>query len=201
MRRPLEAMSRTLPLVALFFIPMLIPYFGKHLYQWAHVPGRGPQQAMKQGRITREQAHPCNFKYRMLNRIALVVEFCCFLPCCSRFMFLLNKWSLQRDADPARGTERSFDVLADEVREPQRPRDAHLRHPAHFGCDRLGDVARPDLVLVDLGSAVPGGARLRSARARHPHGDSAFALRADEDAAACRPSSTISASSSSRSSC
>ncbi|HEY2856889.1 MAG TPA: hypothetical protein VGJ21_00560, partial [Terracidiphilus sp.] len=31
LRRPLEAMTRTLPLVALFSVPLMIPYFGKHL--------------------------------------------------------------------------------------------------------------------------------------------------------------------------
>ena len=38
LRRPLEAMSRTLPLVALMFIPVLIPKLGKHLYQWIAYP-------------------------------------------------------------------------------------------------------------------------------------------------------------------
>ena len=37
LRRPMEAMSRTLPLVALMFIPIVV--FGKHLYQWMAVPG------------------------------------------------------------------------------------------------------------------------------------------------------------------
>src|SRR5215472_10621191 len=36
LRRPLEAMSRTLPLVGLMLIPILV--FMKHLYQWAAFP-------------------------------------------------------------------------------------------------------------------------------------------------------------------
>ena len=38
LRRPLEAMTRTLPLVAAMIIPIGI--FGGHLYQWAAYPTR-----------------------------------------------------------------------------------------------------------------------------------------------------------------
>ena len=37
LRRPLEAMTRTLPLVALLFVPD-DSVFGKHLYQWVLYP-------------------------------------------------------------------------------------------------------------------------------------------------------------------
>ena len=37
LRRPLEAMSRTLPLVALMIIPILL-LIARHLYQWARFP-------------------------------------------------------------------------------------------------------------------------------------------------------------------
>ena len=44
LRRPLEAMSRTLPLVALFYVPILVPYIGGHLYQWVKYPDVGFHQ-------------------------------------------------------------------------------------------------------------------------------------------------------------
>jgi hypothetical protein len=110
LRRPLEAMSRTLPLVALFSIPILIPYFGKHLYQWVLYPDTAStNNALANGWIGKEQALTANFKRPMLNPHALVVETCIIFAVLFTFMFLLNRWSLERDADPARGTERSFE--------------------------------------------------------------------------------------------
>ncbi|MEI4861267.1 hypothetical protein Q8G41_27140, partial [Klebsiella pneumoniae] len=38
LRRPLEAMSRTLPVVFAFFVPLLFPALGKHLWQWVLYP-------------------------------------------------------------------------------------------------------------------------------------------------------------------
>lgn len=110
LRRPLEAMTRTLPLVALFFVPILIPYFGKHLYQWILYPdAASTHNALLDGMITKEQALTANFKRPMLNPHAMIVEYCIIFAVLFTLMFLLNKWSLQRDADPLRGTERSFD--------------------------------------------------------------------------------------------
>jgi hypothetical protein len=110
LRRPLEAMSRTLPLVALFSLPILIPYFGKHLYQWVLYPtADATTNALANGWINKEQALTANFKRPMLNPYALVIESCIIFAVLFIFMFLLNRWSLERDADPARGTERSFE--------------------------------------------------------------------------------------------
>ena len=110
LRRPLEAMTRTLPLVALLFIPILIPYFGKHLYQWILYPTvDATNNALKQGWISKEQALTANFKHGMLNPHAMIVEYCIIYAVLLTLMLLLNKWSLQRDADPARGTEPSFE--------------------------------------------------------------------------------------------
>src|SRR3569623_387927 len=48
LRRPLEAMTRTLPLEAVFFIPVAV--LGKHLYQWMAYPTQEPPQtAFAQG--------------------------------------------------------------------------------------------------------------------------------------------------------
>src|SRR5580658_5716969 len=99
-RRPLEAMSRTLPLTFLYFLPIAI--FGvtfKRLYLWAQYPdGAG---ALKQHLISPDQAHAIIFKKGILNPATFwVVSLICF-AIWFLFDFLLNKWSLQRDADPA----------------------------------------------------------------------------------------------------
>ena len=45
----------------------------------------------------------------MLNPHMLIAESCLIFAVLLLFMHLLNKWSLQRDADPLRGTEPSFE--------------------------------------------------------------------------------------------
>src|ERR1022692_2597007 len=75
LRRPLEAMTRTLPLVALMLIPVIV--FGKHLYQWVLYPDAGStNDAMLAGLITKEQALTANFKRPMLNPHMLIAESC-----------------------------------------------------------------------------------------------------------------------------
>lgn len=108
LRRPLEAMTRTLPLVALMFIPIIV--FGKYLYQWVRYPdAASTNNALANGLITHEQALTANFKRPMLNPHALIVESCIIFAVLFLFMFLLNKWSLDRDADPLRGTQASYE--------------------------------------------------------------------------------------------
>ncbi|HEX9199275.1 MAG TPA: hypothetical protein VF865_06935, partial [Acidobacteriaceae bacterium] len=110
LRRPLEAMTRTLPLVALMFIPILFPQMGKHLYQWILYPDTAStNNALANHWITKEQALTANFKRPMLNPHAMIVEYCIIFAILLTFMFLLNRWSLERDADPLRGTEQSYD--------------------------------------------------------------------------------------------
>ena len=110
LRRPLEAMSRTLPLVALMFIPMLIPKLGKHLYLWIAYPdAASTHNAMLSGLITKEEALTANFKRPMLNPYAMIVEYCIIFAILFTFMYLLNKWSVESDADPQRGTQASFE--------------------------------------------------------------------------------------------
>jgi len=95
-RRPLEAMSRTLPVILLAFLP--IGFLFKKLYLWASVTDVAA--ALKQGLINKEQAHAISWKRPMLSVphvwIQVLVCFAIWLG----FMWLLNKWSLQRDADP-----------------------------------------------------------------------------------------------------
>jgi hypothetical protein len=108
LRRPLEAMSRTLPLVALMFLPIIV--LGKHLYQWMRFPdAASTAKALADGLISKEQALTADFKRPMLNPSAMVVEYCIIYAVLLLFAFLLNRWSLQRDADPLAGTEPSFE--------------------------------------------------------------------------------------------
>jgi hypothetical protein len=108
LRRPLEAMTRTIWVVGLMFVPII--FFWKHLYQWAAFPTAGAvAQALENHAVTLEQAMTLNAKRAMLNPTAVVVQTMVIFAILGLFQYLLNKWSLQRDADPERGTEPSFD--------------------------------------------------------------------------------------------
>src|SRR3984885_1046853 len=108
LRRPLEAMTRTIWLVGLMFVPII--FFWKHLYQWAAFPTAGAvAQALGNHAVTLEQAMTLNAKRAMLNPTAVIVQTVVIFGILWLFQYLLNKWSLQRDADPERGTEPSYD--------------------------------------------------------------------------------------------
>lgn len=108
LRRPLEAMSRTFKLVVLLFIPIL--FFARHLYQWAAFPNsQATLEAYKKGLMTQEQMLTANAKHLMLNPTAMIVQAVIVFGIIGFTAFLLNKWSLERDADPAAGTQSSFD--------------------------------------------------------------------------------------------
>jgi hypothetical protein len=108
LRRPLEAMTRTIWLVGLMFVPII--FLWKHLYQWAAFPTAGAvAQALSNHAVTLEQAMTLNAKRAMLNPVAAIIQTVLIFLILGTFAFLLNKWSLERDADPARGTEPSFD--------------------------------------------------------------------------------------------
>jgi hypothetical protein len=96
-RRPLEAMSRTLPLVALFFLP--IGFGMKRLYLWARISD--PAQALKDHLITREQGHAIAWKRPMLSIHSVWIQTIICFAIWFLFMYVLNRWSLQRDADTA----------------------------------------------------------------------------------------------------
>lgn len=99
-RRPLEAMTRTLPLVFVYFLPVGI--FGvslKKLYLWAQYPDT--EDALKNHLINHEQAHAIHFKHGMLNPTTFwIVSLFCFASW-ALYVYLLNNWSLKRDADTA----------------------------------------------------------------------------------------------------
>ncbi len=108
LRRPLEAMAGTLPLVALMILP--IGLLMTHLYQWAlYDTPQKTLQAVKNHQMSLEQALTANAKHAMLSPWAAVAQTCFIFAVLFFFAFTLRRWSLERDADPARGTEASFE--------------------------------------------------------------------------------------------
>ncbi|HEX8813296.1 MAG TPA: hypothetical protein VF742_15005, partial [Terracidiphilus sp.] len=104
LRRPLEAMSRTLPLVFLYWV--VIAIFQGRLYMWANHDL--VDKAFKQGLITPEQVesinHAIHWKAPMLNPVAFWwVNILCFLIW-GFFMWRLNSLGLKRDADSPANT-------------------------------------------------------------------------------------------------
>jgi len=107
LRRPLEAMSRTLPLVALMLVPIL--FFAKKLYLWAAYPTvEATEDGIKNKLLTEAQVHALNFKRPMLSPSSVIVQALFVFAVLFTFMYFLNKWSLARDADPMAGTEASY---------------------------------------------------------------------------------------------
>jgi len=100
LRRPLEAMSRTLPLV---FVYWLVIAFGmKKLYLWAAVSDTAA--AVKSGMINEFQAHCIEFKRPMLNpTMFMAVSVFCFMVWWF-YTWRLNRLSLERDADSPANT-------------------------------------------------------------------------------------------------
>jgi hypothetical protein len=108
LRRPLEAMTRTLPLVALMFVP--IGLLAKHLYLWARYPtAAATAQAYSAHLISQEEALVMNAKRAMLSPSSVWVQTIIIFGILLTFMFLLNKWSIDRDADPEAGSQFSYD--------------------------------------------------------------------------------------------
>ena len=108
LRRPLEAMSRSLLAVFVMWIPIAI--FMKSLYQWARFPNdAATARGLADHLMTKEQALTMIAKRTMLNPTAFVLQSLLVFGLLGLFAFILNKWSLERDADPGRGTERSYD--------------------------------------------------------------------------------------------
>jgi hypothetical protein len=104
LRRPLEAMSRTLPLVFLYWIPVAV--FQKVLFMWAN---HGiVDKDVKMGLLTPAQVemidHCIAWKRPMLNeRMFWIVGIVCF-AIWGLYMWRLNSWSLKRDAQGAETT-------------------------------------------------------------------------------------------------
>lgn len=107
LRRPLEAMTRTWWFVAVLMLPVL--FFMKHLYLWAayHTPEQ-TLHALEAGLISKEQQICINLKHTMLSPVSAWVQFLIVFAFMGTVITLLNKWSLDRDADPQRGTQTSY---------------------------------------------------------------------------------------------
>jgi hypothetical protein len=98
-RRPLEAMSRTLPLVFLMFLPIAI--FAKRLYIWARITD--PKAALHAGIIDAMQAHAIAYKRPYLNLEGFWIRGIVYFIIFAIFAYYLNRWSLQRDSDTQHG--------------------------------------------------------------------------------------------------
>jgi hypothetical protein len=104
LRRPLEAMSRTLPVVFVYWLVIVI--WMKKLYLWAN-----PQMVddgVKRGLITPEQLksiqHAIEFKRPMLNpEMFIMVGVICFVIW-TFYMWRLNRMGLERDKDSPANT-------------------------------------------------------------------------------------------------
>jgi hypothetical protein len=104
LRRPLEAMSRVLPLVFIYWI--VIALAQKKLYMWAN---HGlVDRAASLGQITADQVeainHAINFKHPMLNPFAFAwVSVLCF-AIWGFYAWRLNTLALKREADSPEST-------------------------------------------------------------------------------------------------
>jgi hypothetical protein len=105
LRRPLEAMSRTLPVIFVYWLVIVI--WMKKLYLWAQVDGSNPSEvaaALKSGFINEAQAHCLTFKRPMLQpqMFTLVGVFC--FAVWAFYMWRLNRLGLERDKDSPANT-------------------------------------------------------------------------------------------------
>ena len=112
LRRPLEAMTRTLPLVALMFLP-IAAVLGKHLYQWVRVSRTRRRRSMRiaNGLMTQGagadgelQAHDAEPGAR--DRRSTCIDLC---GAAELHVPAEPAGRCERDADPQRGTEPSFE--------------------------------------------------------------------------------------------
>jgi hypothetical protein len=103
LRRPLEAMSRTLPLTFVYWIVTAI--FSKHLYLWAkYTTVSATADALAKGAISELQAHCLNFKRPMLNPDEYWgVSLACF-AIWAFYAWRLNNMAYRRESDVAENT-------------------------------------------------------------------------------------------------
>jgi hypothetical protein len=95
LRRPLEAMSRTLPLVFVYWL--VVAFEMKHLYLWARISNAS--EALKAGMITEAQAHCIIFKRPMLNPGTFIwVSLICF-AIWGFYTWRLTSLGLRRDSE------------------------------------------------------------------------------------------------------
>jgi hypothetical protein len=102
-RRPLEAMSRSLPVVFIYWLVVVVTM--KKLYIWArYTTVSDTAQALQAGLINEIQQHCLDFKRPMLNPVTFTwVGLLCF-AIWAFYVWRLNSLALQRDADKAGNT-------------------------------------------------------------------------------------------------
>ena len=103
LRRPLEALSRTLPVIFVYWL--VIAIFMKRLYLWAQFPTvSDTATALKNGIITEIQAHCIDFKRPMLNAdMFWGVSLLCF-AIWAYYAWQLNTLAYRRESDVAENT-------------------------------------------------------------------------------------------------
>jgi hypothetical protein len=103
LRRPLEAMTRSLPVVFAYWV--VSAFFMKRLFQWAQFTNAGDTAAaLKAGILSEAQAHCLDFKRPMLNPTTyLIVIVICF-AIWGFYTWRLNTLGLQRDSDSPANT-------------------------------------------------------------------------------------------------
>jgi hypothetical protein len=98
LRRPLEAMTRSLPLVFIYWLVSLL--FSKSLFQWARYTNTSDTDAAwKSGVISEIQRHCLNFKRPMLNPTTYFVVILICFAIWLFYMWRLNKLGLKRDTE------------------------------------------------------------------------------------------------------
>jgi hypothetical protein len=102
LRRPLEAMSRTLPLIFVYWL--VIAFSLKKLYLWAAVTD--VSAALKSGWINEVQAHAIEFKRPMLNEHAFVVVSLICFAIWGLYTWRLNALGLRRDTETLTATSK-----------------------------------------------------------------------------------------------
>src|SRR5712672_1051697 len=92
LRRPLEALTRTIWLVGAMFVRII--FLWKHLYQWAAFPTAGAvAEGLANHAVTLEQAMTLNAKRAMLNPTAVIIQTAIIFGILWMFQYFLNKWS------------------------------------------------------------------------------------------------------------
>src|ERR1700733_16111230 len=98
LRRPLEAMSRTLPLIIIYFLGLATGM--KRLYLWArYTTPSAIADALSKGLLDKGQAHAIAWKRPMLSPVSVVIQLAVCFALWFLYMLVMNRWSLQRDAD------------------------------------------------------------------------------------------------------
>jgi hypothetical protein len=101
-RRILGAAMRTLPLLALLFIPLLFAM--PRLYLWARPLGDISDENLRQ--------HLQNITHSYLNAYGFIVRAIIYFAIWGTLIFLLTKWSKEQDRAPVRDNSARFKALS-----------------------------------------------------------------------------------------